>query len=157
MDQHTTYFEPPKGGAFRAALSYLFDTEPPEYVQPNGENLHEYADKLQSWCLDMLGEASIEWATGMSIIEAVQVIVAGSIENANIPVPDSWQKQFDTIQLLQEQVRMLSGEDGDEGSNQSNREAWIIDWLAIMLLQRPKGQSYSMARGMHAAMWTVKK
>lgn len=40
--------------------------------------------KLQEWCVD---NANPPWATGLSMIEAAELIVQGSIENGNIEGP----------------------------------------------------------------------
>jgi hypothetical protein len=40
--------------------------------------------KLQGWCVD---NAQPPWATGLSMIEAAELIVQGAIENGNIEGP----------------------------------------------------------------------
>jgi hypothetical protein len=40
--------------------------------------------KLQEWCVD---NAQPPWATGLSMIEAAELIVQGAIENGNIEGP----------------------------------------------------------------------
>ena len=111
---------------FREALEFILGTKAPEYVTPNGENLHEYADKLQQWCMDRLGQlsgahakflvakgrspkkvldvrhaAAAHWMTALSVIEAAQVIVGGAIENGNIPRPETHKSLIDDLTRFQ--------------------------------------------------------
>ncbi len=71
---------------FYDALAAMTGELPPDYCKglvdaaPLGDRVHE----LQTWCAN---HCRPEWATGLSIIEAAELIVRGAIENANIEVP----------------------------------------------------------------------
>lgn len=82
MPKKFTYYETPKD-PFREALAAVVGKEPPEYVR--GFGLREMTGKqvsdLQDWCSV---NARPEWATGLSMIEAAELIVEGAVENANI-------------------------------------------------------------------------
>lgn len=77
-----TYYPTPEH-PFREALQMVVGKEPPAYVK--GFGLKGLTDKqvmeLQDWCSQ---NARPEWATGLSMIEAAELIVAGAIENGNI-------------------------------------------------------------------------
>lgn len=68
---------------FRDALAAVTGKEPPDYVR----GYHFYhvdegrQDELHSWCAL---NARPTWATGTSMIEAAELIVAGAVENGNI-------------------------------------------------------------------------
>ena len=110
---------------FREALEFLLGTKAPEYVTPHGEDLNEYADKLQDWCSERLAYLSgkqakfiaakgrspkkvvdaryteaTHWMTALSVIEAAQVIVGGAIENANIPRPETHRELHDALVVV---------------------------------------------------------
>jgi hypothetical protein len=77
-----TYYPTPES-PFREALRAVTGKEPPDYVRGFGFHhvAEERQDELHSWCAM---NASPVWATGTSMIEAAELIVAGAIENANI-------------------------------------------------------------------------
>ncbi len=77
-----TYYPTPES-PFREALAAVVGEEPPDYVRGFGfHNVPEdKQDELQSWCVQRARPA---WATGLSMIEAAELIVAGAVENANI-------------------------------------------------------------------------
>jgi len=67
---------------FREALKVLIGKEPPMEVPPYGS--HDMDDevlRLQDWCAE---HARPSWATGLSMIEAAELIVDQALENANI-------------------------------------------------------------------------
>jgi hypothetical protein len=72
---------------FRESLEAVVGKEPPAYVRGFGtEGLTDsQIMSLQDWCST---NARPEWATGLSMIEAAELIVQGAIENANIGKPD---------------------------------------------------------------------
>lgn len=77
-----SYYPTPKH-PLREALAAVVGKEPPDYVQ--GFDLKALTDQqqmdLQDWCSL---NAKPFWATGLSMIEAAELIVAGAIENNNI-------------------------------------------------------------------------
>ncbi len=68
---------------FKEALRTLIGKRPPAFVR--GYSARGYTDaeliKLQDWCAT---NARPAWATGLSMIEAAELIVAGAVENNNI-------------------------------------------------------------------------
>lgn len=67
---------------FREALKVLIGKEPPMEVPPYGA--HDMGDEviaLQDWCSE---NARPSWATGLSMIEAAELIVQQALDNANI-------------------------------------------------------------------------
>lgn len=77
-----TYYSTPEH-PFREALQFVVGKEPPAYVKGFGiEGLTDsQLTELQDWCSL---NARPEWATGLSMIEAAELIVKGAIENGNI-------------------------------------------------------------------------
>ena|ERR1700748_2929637 len=67
----------------REALKVLCKKEPPEYVKGYDiKNLTGFqVMELQDWCSI---NAHPEWATGLSMLEAAEMIVQSAIDNANI-------------------------------------------------------------------------
>jgi hypothetical protein len=67
---------------FREALKAIIGKYPPMAVPPYGaEPMGDEVVGLQDWCSD---NANPPWATGLSMIEAAELIVQQAIENANI-------------------------------------------------------------------------
>jgi hypothetical protein len=67
---------------FREALRALIGEYPPMDVPPYGAQLMgDKVVELQDWCSD---NANPPWATGLSMIEAAELIVDQALENANI-------------------------------------------------------------------------
>lgn len=66
------------------ALLAITGVEPPDYVRGlySASHLEDRVDELQSWCSE---NARPHWATGLSMLEAAELIVGGAVENANIP------------------------------------------------------------------------
>jgi hypothetical protein len=67
---------------FREALKVVVGKYPPMLVPPFGA--HDMGDEvmeLQDWCSE---NARPRWATGLSMIEAAELIVDQAVENANI-------------------------------------------------------------------------
>ncbi len=63
------------------------DTPPAELIaKPSGE-YEDAGFELQTWCLNHQAPG-LEWMTGLSVLEAVDLIVAGALENDNIRSPD---------------------------------------------------------------------
>ncbi len=85
MERHYTY--PTPKHPLREALLAVTGKEPPAYVK--GHNILNLTDHqvmaLQDWCSL---NARPEWATGLSILEAAEMIVQGAIDNANIGGPE---------------------------------------------------------------------
>jgi hypothetical protein len=77
-----TYYPTPQH-PFREALQAVVGKVPPAYVKGFGtEGLTDkQVSDLQDWCSL---NARPEWATGLSMIEAAELIVRGAIENGNI-------------------------------------------------------------------------
>jgi hypothetical protein len=67
----------------REALKGLVRKEPPDFVK--GYDLKQLTDQqmlaLQDWCSLNVRP---QWATGLSVIEAAELMVAGAVENGNI-------------------------------------------------------------------------
>lgn len=81
-----SYYETPKS-PFRDALKAITGQDPPDYVR--GYNANDLSavvelDELQSWCSDAIVDAGFEWMTGLGVIEAAELLVAGAVENGNI-------------------------------------------------------------------------
>ena len=78
--------KPPLQNYFKEALESLTGKKLPMVVprfkasRMSDENQY----KLQEWCVD---NARPPWATGLSMIEAAELIVQGAIENGNIEGP----------------------------------------------------------------------
>ncbi len=70
----------------REVLVALCRAEPPKFVQGyNFDGLTEkQMEELQDWCSV---NAKPEWATGLSMIEAAEMIVSEAVGNANIEPP----------------------------------------------------------------------
>lgn len=67
---------------FREALKALIGKYPPMDVPPYGSQLMgDKVTELQDWCSD---NSNPPWATGLSMIEAAELIVDQALENANI-------------------------------------------------------------------------
>ena len=67
---------------FREALRAVVGLYPPLVVPPVGaKDMGDEVIVLQDWCSD---NARPRWATGLSMIEAAELIVDQAIENANI-------------------------------------------------------------------------
>jgi hypothetical protein len=67
---------------FREAIKVVVGKYPPMMVPPFSVNgMGDEVTELQDWCSD---NARPTWATGLSMIEAAELIVAQAIENANI-------------------------------------------------------------------------
>ena len=67
---------------FREALKAVVGKYPPMLVPPFGpREMGDEVMDLQDWCAS---NARPEWATGLSMIEAAELIVDQAIENANI-------------------------------------------------------------------------
>jgi hypothetical protein len=67
---------------FREALRAIIGKYPPMDVPPYGAQLMgDKVTELQDWCSD---NANPPWATGLSMIEAAELIVDQALENANI-------------------------------------------------------------------------
>ena len=74
---------------FKEALVAITGKEPPFDLTGIYESRHisdDIIDDLQAWCAD---NSNPHWATGLSMLEAADLIVDGAIENANIATPDS--------------------------------------------------------------------
>lgn len=82
MTKRSSYYPTP-ADPLREALASIIGKDPPDFVR--GHNTSGLSDKqildLQDWCSV---NARPHWATGLSMIEAAELIVAGAIENANI-------------------------------------------------------------------------
>ncbi len=80
-----THYPTPKD-PLREALAAVVGKEPPDFVR--GYNFKDLTDKqqleLQDWCSL---NARPHWATGLSMLEAAELIVEGAVENANIGAP----------------------------------------------------------------------
>jgi len=63
---------------FREALQVVTGKKPPSYVTGYSDQHLTDAQKqaLQDWCSD---NARPDWATGLSMIEAAELIVAGAV------------------------------------------------------------------------------
>lgn len=75
-----------ENGPLHDALQALTNQSPPEFVKGAyfSKDLFEYQiEDLQNWCSI---NANPSWATGLSMIEAAEIIVKRAIENANIKV-----------------------------------------------------------------------
>jgi hypothetical protein len=67
---------------FRDALKAIIGKYPPMMVPPYSTSaMGDEVIELQDWCAD---NARPQWATGLSMIEAAELIVDQAIENANI-------------------------------------------------------------------------
>ena len=67
---------------FREALKILVGKYPPMLVPPfSAHDMGDEVTELQDWCSD---NARPAWATGLSMIEAAELIVDQAVENANI-------------------------------------------------------------------------
>lgn len=67
---------------FREAIKVIVGKYPPMMVPPFGaKDMGDEVVVLQDWCSD---NARPSWATGLSMIEAAELIVDQAIENANI-------------------------------------------------------------------------
>lgn len=81
---HTHYTTPEH--PLREALKAVVGKEPPGYVR--GHTIQGLTDRqvmeLQDWCSI---NARPEWATGLSMLEAAEMIVQGAVDNANIGGP----------------------------------------------------------------------
>ncbi len=77
-----TYYPTPQH-PFREALQAVVGKAPPAYVKGFGLGglTGKQVSDLQDWCSL---NARPEWATGLSMIEAAELIVEGAIENGNI-------------------------------------------------------------------------
>jgi hypothetical protein len=77
-----THFPTPQH-PIREVLKALVGKSPPDFVK--GHDLKGLTDQqmlaLQDWCSL---NSRPKWATGLSIIEAAELIVAGAVENGNI-------------------------------------------------------------------------
>ena len=72
------------GSYFYQALCVMLDTPPPEelmHIKSIAELTEVQWDVLQAHAVD---HSKLEWATGISIIEAAESIVDDAISNANI-------------------------------------------------------------------------
>jgi hypothetical protein len=79
-----TIVEAPRDKNFFAeALQTITGSEPPFGLSSTGTTgmIDEDMTTLQDWCAV---HAQPHWATGLSMIEAAELIVAGAIENGNI-------------------------------------------------------------------------
>ena len=67
---------------FREALRAIIGKYPPMHVPPFGSReMGDAVIELQDWCSY---NANPDWATGLSMIEAAELIVDQALENANI-------------------------------------------------------------------------
>lgn len=67
---------------FREAIKTVVGKYPPMLVPPFGsKDMGDEVMELQDWCSE---NARPAWATGLSMIEAAELIVDQAIENANI-------------------------------------------------------------------------
>lgn len=82
INENSTYYPTPEH-PFREALLAVVGKEPPAFVKGFGtQGLSDpQIQELQDWCSL---NARPHWATGLSMMEAAELIVAGAIENANI-------------------------------------------------------------------------
>lgn len=76
-----------KKDAFREALAAIVGKDPPEYVRGHGLKgmTDKQVEELQDWCSM---NARPEWATGLSMLEAAEMIVEEAVGNANILEPE---------------------------------------------------------------------
>lgn len=79
--------------AFKEVLTVLTGEEPPfelTDVMSSSEIDDDTHDLLQDWCAT---NSKPKWATGLSMIEAADVIVEGAIENGNLYLyRGNWEK-----------------------------------------------------------------
>ncbi len=82
-----TYYETP-ADPFRVVLRELLGKEPPPFVRGYGTRGYSDAEvqQLQDFCSV---NARPHWATGLSMIEAAELIVEGAVQNANIRDADA--------------------------------------------------------------------
>lgn len=83
MPQEKFTYYPTPAAPFREALAAVVGKDPPDYVKGHGTLglTDQQMLELQDWCSL---NARPHWATGLSMIEAAELIVQGAIENANI-------------------------------------------------------------------------
>jgi hypothetical protein len=82
MKRSTVLIIPERPNYFREALKAIIGRYPPILVPPYGTS--EMGDEvidLQDWCSD---NAQPSWATGLSMIEAAELIVIQALDNDNI-------------------------------------------------------------------------
>ena len=82
MKRSTVLLVQERPNYFREALKAIIGKYPPMHVPPVGSmEMGDAVVELQDWCSD---NAQPKWATGLSMIEAAELIVDQAIENANI-------------------------------------------------------------------------
>lgn len=75
-------FIPGTTNYFQEAIQTIIGGAPPFEVPPYGvQGMGDEVIALQDWCAD---NARPPWATGLSMIEAAELIVNQALENANI-------------------------------------------------------------------------
>jgi hypothetical protein len=84
LKRSTVLIVPERPNYFQEALKTIVGKDPPMLVPPYGSKaMGDEVLDLQDWCSD---NARPEWATGLSMIEAAELIVDQALENANIKV-----------------------------------------------------------------------
>lgn len=85
---------------FLEALQALVGKRPPAFcrgVYASRELDDDQIQRLQGWCAD---NARPAWATGLSMIEAADLIVDGAVENANIEPNKEFVARYDAMGLV---------------------------------------------------------